>query len=248
MSNEAGGGLEARVTRTVTIRSSYSLNHVDFADDSAAGADLQGGHAHKIVAGLDRAISQQLSLSAEYELQRAVVGGGFDQFNSNTASAGMQYKITPALSVSGMAGVSMLGAGIGHGEEIGPSIRAAITHRARRIVASAVYSRSFIPSFGFGGTFQNEEWLATAYIPFFGTRGYIDGSIARFDNDPLIATQPSLRSVWVSGTFGYRLTRWLSAEAYYGHSQQNSQRPGGDLGRQQYGFRMRAAKPMRLAK
>jgi hypothetical protein len=247
MSNDAGGGIEARVTRTVTIRGDYSLNYVTFADDSPAGVNLQGGHAHQVVVGVDRAISSRLSVGAEYELERAVTGG-LDHFDSNTASAGIQYQMTPAFSVSGMVGVSMLGAGIGHDEEIGPAIRAAITRRTPRLVLSAVYSRSFIPSFGFGGTFQNEEWQGTVYIPFYGTRGYVDGNIARYDNDPLITAQPSLRSVWVSGTFGYRLTRWLSAEAYYGHAQQNSQRPGGDLGRHQYGFRMRAAKPMRLAK
>ena len=247
-SNEVGGGIEARLTRHTTMRGTYSLNKVTFADDTLAGADLQGGHAHEIVLGLDRAITSRLTVGAEYELRRAVISSGLDQFDSNTASVGMQFQINPTLTVTGLAGVSRLGAGLGHDEKIGPAVRAGISHRARHFVISAVYSRSFIPSFGFGGTFENEEWQANVHIPFYGTRGYIDGGVSRFDNDPLEATQPSLRSVWVSGTFGYRLTRWLSAEAYYAQSQQNSQRAGGDLGRHQVGFRMRATKPMRLAK
>ncbi len=260
--NEAGGGLEARLTRYVTLRGNYLLNKVTFADDNPAGVILPGGHQHEITVGVDRAISERLSFTAEYELRLAVISGGVDrdqfdtntasvgkdQFDTNTASVGMEYDVTPALSVSGLVGVSRLGQGLGHDTKIGPAVEAGVTHRARRLILSASYSRSFIPSFGFGGTFQNEEWQANVHVPFYGTRGYIDGSVARFDNDPLEATQPSLRSVWITGTLGFRLTRWLSAEGYYGQSQQNAQRAGGDLGRHQVGFRMRAAKPMRLAK
>jgi hypothetical protein len=246
--NEVGGGMEAQLTRHLSLRGKYGLNQVDFADDSPAGADLQGGHVHEIVAGVDRALSPRLTISAEYEARRAVVSGGLDQFDSNSGSMGVQYEITPVLTVSGFAGLARLNAGLGHDARFGPAVRAAIVNRIRRLVLSALYSRSFIPSFGFGGTYQNEEWQGNAHIPFARNRGYLDGSVARFDADPLQATQPSLRTVWVSGTVGYRLTRWLACEGYYGHSQQDSQRAGGDLGRHQVGFRMRAAKPMRLAK
>jgi hypothetical protein len=246
--NDAGGGIEARLTRTVTLRGNYGLNKVTFADDSPSGVILPGGHQHEIRVGLDRAVSARLSFTGEYELRRAVISGGLDRFDTNTASVGMAYDVTPALSISALAGVSRLGAGIGHDTKMGPAVRAGLTQRAKRLVLSASYSRSFIPSFGFGGTFQNEEWQGSVHVPFHGTRGYIDGSVARYDQDPLEATQPSLRSVWISGTLGFRLTRWLSAEGYYAQSQQNAQVAGGDLGRHQVGFRMRAAKPMRLAK
>ena len=246
--NEVRAGLEARLTKTVALRGRYSLNHIMFADDSLAAADLQGGHSQELVVGLDRLLSPRLRIGAQFEVRRAVITGDVDRFDSNTASLGLEYDITPELTVSGLAGVSRLGAGVDHDARTGPAVRASITHRARHLVLSAVYSRSFIPSFGFGGTFQNEEWQGNVHVPFYGTRGYIDGSVARFDNDPLEVTQPSLRSLLLSATLGYRLTRWLSAEGYYAQSQQDSQQAGGDLGRHQVGFRMRAAKPMRLAK
>jgi hypothetical protein len=246
--NEVRAGLEARLTKVVALRGRYSLNHITFADDSLAAADLQGGHSQELVVGLDRLLSQRLTIGAQFEVRRAVITDDVDRFDSNTASVGLEYDITPELTVSGMAGVSRLGAGVDHEARTGPAVRASITHRARHLVLSAGYSRSFIPSFGFGGTFQNEEWQGNVHVPFYGTRGYIDGSVARFDNDALEATQPSLRSVLLSATLGYRLTRWLSAEGYYAQSQQDSQQAGGELGRHQVGFRMRAAKPMRLAK
>ena len=246
--NEVGTGVEARLTKFLALRGKYSLNHVTFADDSPLVNDLQGGHEHEFVVALDRLLAPRLTIGAEFEARRAVIVGDIDGFDSNTASLGLQYDITPSLTVSGLAGVSRLGAGVTHDAEIGPAVRASITQRARHLVVSAVYSRSFIPSFGFGGTFQNEEWQGSVHVPFYRTRGYIDGSVARFDNDPLVATQSSLRSLWVSATLGYRLTRWLSAEGYYAHSQQDSEQAGSELGRHQLGFRMRAAKPMRLAK
>jgi len=246
--NDIHGGLEARLTRDVTLRGEYSLNKVTFADDSPAGANLQGGHAHEVTVGIDRMVSPRLTFFAEYEYRRGLFSNEVDQFDTNTGGAGVAYAITPKLSVSGFAGVSMLGASDTHDTKFGPAVRAGITHNARRVVLSALYSHSFVPAFGFGGTFQNEEWQGNVHVPFYGTRGYVDGGVARFDNDPLEPTQPSLRSVWVSGTLGFRLTRWLSAEGYYGHTQQNAQQPGGELGRHQVGFRLRAAKPVRLAK
>ena len=246
--NQAGGGVEARLTRSVTLRGRYSLNYVDFADDSPAGSDLQGGHAHEFVVGVDRTITQRLTFTVEFEAQRAVLTGGLDHFDTNTIGAGLEYDLTPTLTVSGLAGVSRLGAGLDHDAQMGPALRAAISQRVRHLVLSASYSRSYIPSFGFGGTFQNVEWQGNVHIPFHGTRGYIDGSVAHFDNEPLEPTQANLRTFWLTGTLGFRLTRWLSAEGYYGHSQQNSQRPGSDLGRHLVGFRMLAAKPVRLAK
>ena len=246
--NQTGGGVEARLTQDVTLRGRYSLTYVDFSDDSPAGADLQGGHAHEINVGVDRMVSKRLTFTIEYEGQRAVLAGGLDHFDTNTVGAGLEYDVTPTLTVSGLAGVSRLSADVDNEAKFGPAMRAAITQRARRVVLSASYSRSYIPSFGFGGTFQNEEWQGNVHVPFYGTRGYIDGSVARFKNEPLAPTQPSLRTFWLTSSLGYRLTRWLSAEGYYGHSQQDSTRPGSDLGRHLVGFRMRAAKPLRLAK
>ena len=65
--NEVGAGLEARLTKLLALRGKYSLNHVTFADDSLAAADLQGGHAHEFVVGLDRLLSPRLTIGVQYE-------------------------------------------------------------------------------------------------------------------------------------------------------------------------------------
>ena len=246
--NTVATGFDAFLSRHTNLRGKYSFNDVTFNQDQRFGGDLQGGHAHEVTVGLDRALSSQLTIGAEYDGRRAITTQGLDRFNTHTGSVTMQYDITRTLTVSGLAGVSRLDSGLLQDSRIGPALRAAITQRSRYVVLSAVYSKSFIPSFGFGGTFQNEEWQGVVHVPFAGLRGYADGSIARLNNEPLEAVQPSLRSTWLTGTLGYRLTRWLSVEGYYAQSQQTSNRPGSDLGRHQVGFRMVASKPMRLAR
>jgi hypothetical protein len=83
-------------------------------------------------------------------------------------------------------------------------------------------------------------------MPIGRTRAYVDGGISWLNNDPLDSDQPSLQTAWVSTTLGYYATRWLSLEGFYGRTQQDSQRAGGQLERNQVGFRIVAAKPMKL--
>ena len=102
--NEVGTGVEARLTKFLALRGKYSLNHVTFADDSPLVNDLQGGHEHEFVVALDRLLAPRLTIGAEFEARRAVIAGDIDGFDSNTASLGLQYDITPSLTVSGFAG------------------------------------------------------------------------------------------------------------------------------------------------
>ena len=57
-----------------------------------------------------------------------------------------------------------------------------------------------------------------AWMPFRGTRAYVDGGVTWLNNDPLDADQPSLQSSWVSATVGYYATRWLSLEGFSGRT------------------------------
>jgi hypothetical protein len=199
-----------------------------------------------VVIGLGRALSRQLTLGGQYELRRAVLSGGQDRFNIETGSATVQYDVVRSVTISGYAGVARLGASATHDARTGPALRAGITQRGRRATLAASYQRSFIPSFGFGGTFQNDEWVGSVHLPFASSRAYVDGSVSRFDNEPLEIGQPSVQSVWFAGTLGYRLSPWLSLEGFYGRTHQNTHRAGGEIGRNQIGFRAVAAKPLRL--
>jgi len=252
-SNAATGGVQAALTKRTTFRSSYTLRTVDFDNNAFTATSLQGGYGHDIRTTAEYAVSRRLAIGGEYDFSRAIVNGvpvagvpgPEDRFNMQTATATAQYQLAAGTTINGGFGVAVLGAGLHHEARTGPEWRAGFSQKAGRGEVSASYMRSYIPSFGFGGTFQNQQWDANIRMPL-ARRLYVDGFFSWVQNDPLDTSQLSLQTYWLSATAGYYVTRWLSAEGFYGRTQQDSQRAGGQLERNQVGFRVVAVKPLRL--
>jgi hypothetical protein len=270
--NTLGGGVDAALSKYTTMSARYSLRTVAFDFDDFTQRELLGGHAHEGNLSLARTLSTRLTLSGRYSYLRGTVGeaaratssSARGTFEIQSGGAAATYRVTEFVNLTGGVGVARMAgteplvqplpasSSLGlttaspAGPEIGPTLEAGVSWRGEHHLASLTYQRSFIPSFGFGGTFQNEEWVANLHLPFARNRAYADTSFSRFNNEPLIETQPTLRSLWFSAKLGYRVSRWLSAEGYYGRSQQNAQVAGGNLDRNQLGFRFVAARPMRL--
>jgi hypothetical protein len=253
-SNSATGGMQAALTKHTTLKSSYTLHTVDFATNAFTTNQLKGGHAHDITTNVDYALSRRFTIGGEYDFGRAIVNGATiagvpgpdDRFNMQSATATAQYQVAAGTSIDGGFGVAMLGAGLTHEARTGPQWRASLSHKTGRGVVSTSYRRSYIPSFGFGGTSQNQEWSANIHMPIARTRAYVNGGLTWLSNAPLDTTQPSLQTKWMSGSGGYYLTRWLTAEGFFGRTQQDSQRAGGQIQRNQVGFRVVATKPLKL--
>jgi hypothetical protein len=265
--NTVGGGAEAFLTKYTTMRARYSLQTVGFDFDQVTQRELLGGHAHQLEFSVDRALSTRLTVGAQYGVLRGTVGQvarqdvfpetavpdgptvspAIDrQFDIQNGGLTATYRVSPQLNISGGLGIARMGGTVTQGAELGPTVHGGATWRAEHYLASIVYQRSFIPSFGFGGTFQNEEWVGSLHVPFARNRAYADTHLSWFSNDPLLENQPSLRSVWLSGKLGYRATRWLSVEGYYGRAQQDGTRAGSQLSRNQVGFQVVTSKPIKL--
>jgi hypothetical protein len=251
--NALRGGVEAALSARTSIRTGYTLTSVAFDEDNPIGRELQGGRAHEIAWSVMHQMSPRLTLGADYAFNRAIIGGGMDvedpgedRFNIQRGGITAQYRLSPRLDVSGSLGVAQLGAGRFHEGQTGPTWGIGVTRRDRVVVLSASYDRSYVPSFGFGGTSQNESLTGSAEVPFARRRAYVRNSFSWLENDLLGADQPRLRTIALASVLGYRATRWLSAEGYYVRSQQDTRRPGGQLSRNQIGFRLVAARPMRL--
>jgi hypothetical protein len=242
--NEAGGGIEALLARHTTLVAGYVLRSVAF--DAQVGQQLQDGHEHEWRVSLARAHTPHLTIGVQYDLRHEVLSNPDDRFNIQQAGATVEYALTPRVTVSGVLGVAVLGAGLTQDGSIGPAIETQLLYHARDTRLSASYQRTFVPSFGFGGTFQNEEWVGNVHVPIGSSRVYVESSLAWFDNDPIESGQPSLQSVWLSGTGGYRASRWLTLEVYARRTSQNAQRPGGNVRRSDIGFRVVVTKPMRI--
>ncbi|HET6492568.1 MAG TPA: hypothetical protein VFG44_06305 [Burkholderiales bacterium] len=253
-SNAAGGGVQAALAKHTTLRSMYTLRSVAFDLNTFTANQLQGGRAHDITANLDHALSAHLTLGGEYAFSHAVVNssrfngieGPQDRFNIQTGSLTAQYQVAAGTMLAGGFGVARLGAGLTHEARTGPEWRASITQRAGRGSVAASYRRAYIPSFGFGGTFQNQQWSGNVHMPIGRTRAYVDGGIYWLNNEPLDTDQPRLRTAWFTSNVGSYATRWLRLEGFYGRTQQDTRRAGGQLERNQLGFRIIAAKPLKL--
>jgi hypothetical protein len=252
-SNSVAGGFEAALAEQTSLRAAYTLQSVDFDFDELLGLQLRGGHAHQLEIVLSRSISSRLSIGGDYSLQSAFVAGipdlpqfPDDRFSIHSAGVTATYQLGPTVTVTGGAGFARLMASLTQEARTGPTFRAGIAHRARRAVVSGGYQRSFVPSFGFGGTFQNEEWNANALIPFARNRAYVNGAVSWLINDTLDAALPTLRSLHLTSTIGYRATRWLRIEGFYTRSTQNTHPVGGTLSRNQVGFQIVTAKPFYL--
>jgi hypothetical protein len=251
--NAAGGGVRVALQRYMSLSGHYTLRTVDFDFDPLLGTQLHGGNSHEFDVSLDRAISSRLTVGGEYGFDRVTVAAvtavepaADDRFNIQVGSFTARYLLSPTVTISGALGITHLGAGLTHQSRTAPAWRAAITHKMQHVLLSGSYSRSYVPSFGFGGTLQNEEWAATAVVPFARNRAYAEGGLTWFDNDALEAGQPSLSTVWLSGKVGYRVTRWLRMEGFYNRSHQDTHRAGGQLSRNQIGFQVVTARPLKL--
>jgi hypothetical protein len=255
--NTAGGGLDAALNKYTTLRGRYTLRSVSFDYDEVAGRALRGGNAHEADVTVNRMLSSRLTVGADYRLSRGTLNQyvplpgepavtGDDQFSIQTGGGTVTYRVLPTLTVNGGAGIARI-SGTATGEtRTGPAFEAGASWQGQHHVATVSYQRSFIPSFGFGGTFQNEEWVASVRVPFARNRAYADATGSWLTNEPLTLDQPDLRWIYLSSRIGYRATPWLSVEGYYSRAQQNAQRAGSQLTRNQIGFQVVTSRPMKL--
>ena len=143
------------------------------------------------------------------------------------------------------AGVSHLAVTEVSEDRTGPAWRLGLVRQFRDAAIDLLYARSFVPSYSFGGTMQNEELTAQLRLPI-ARRVYTSTAVSWRKNDPLVDTALPLRSVWVEGTIGYAATPWVHLEMFYGGTHQTIDRPGGQLDRNRIGFQVITTKPVRI--
>jgi hypothetical protein len=243
--NDFRGGIELTAGRRTTITSAYSSQWIEFADDESVAPLLRGGYAHMADATLMRQVASRLSVGGTYEFQHAVVSGGAESFDIQRASAVMELALSPNVDVVGSAGYAWLSVGRDGESRDAPTFRIGLKGQRRRAYWDVSYGRSFIPSFGFGGTVQNEEVRASLHVPM-GRRFELGGTAAYRENDSLDIAEADLQGVSAQGSLGWAATRWLRLELFAIHSFQDSQLAGGQISRTQAGVRFTTLYPMRL--
>lgn len=237
-------GFEASATKRLSLTGSYNFQWIAFDKDPTLGVSLLGGHAHGGTAGLKYQLSARTTLIADYDLQRATILQG-TQFTVQNGWAGLDYQLSEYSHVYGALGVARLGAPDLHTGKTSPAWRAGYAQRFERLAVDVSYAKSFVPSYGGGGTLSNEDITSSVHAPI-GRRTYVEGSLAWRRNEPIVAGDLPLVSVWSGAVLGYAVRPWMRVEGFYGRTHQSIDRPGGRLNRNRVGLQVVTAKPVRI--
>ncbi len=244
--DDARAELKAQVAPHTTVTGAYSFQWVDFQTDPVFARFLHGGVSHGGSGSLDQQLSEQWTIGASYSFSRLIISDNAGRFDIQEAMGTASYRATPTLVLSGGFGFSRLTDLQALTSRTGPSYRVSATQQLERITVSGSYTKSYVPSYGIGGTLQNEELDGTVRMPLTRNRLYWQGGLAWRRNAPLTPGEQTLRSLWFQTWVGYSIRRWLRAEGYYWRSQQDSLLPGGRVDRNRLGIQLVTAMPMRL--
>ena len=237
-------GLQLQLQRNTNASVSYRFHWVDFAQDVTLIERLQGGYSHGGSVTLRHAWTRRLTLTGDYDVQLASVIDG-QQFMLQNSSGGVEYAVSDNISAVGSAGASYLSGVDGAPARMGPSVRVGLTANTRPAMVSVIYSRSYVPSYGFGGTSDNQELTTRVQLPL-TRRIYAATAISIRTNEPLAAEDLALRSMWFYGSVGFRLADWLQLEAFTSGTRQNVDRPDGRINRYRLGLQLSTATTTRI--
>jgi hypothetical protein len=237
-------GVTTRLSRVTELGATYRFQRVDFDDTLDTLTVLNGGQSHGGSVSYKRALTSRLSLTSDYSADRATFSNGAS-FTVQRGWGGLEYAINADTRVFGSGGLSYLGGVDGRPSRRGPALQVGVSRDLQRAIASVTYTRAYVPSYGFGGTSDNEELRTLLRVPI-SRRVYTQGAVSIRRNEPLDTSDLTLRSMWFHGSVGYLLTDWVQLEAYSAGSRQNIARPDGRVNRYTVGFQITAATTTRI--
>ena len=239
-------GVEAALSKHTTMAATYDFQWVRFDSDPTLAVQLTGGHSNGGSVSLRRGLSSRTSAVVDFSLQYALVPATNETFLVQDVVGGIDHQWSERVRVFGMAGVSHLNVNSsGPENNTGPSFQAGVTRRFQAASAGLTYSQSFIPTYGFGGTMQNQELMGHLQLPV-SRRLSQQSSVSWRGNESLTEGDPSLRSLWINVSVGYALHPAVRIEGLYDGAHQVIDRPGGVTNRNRLGFQVVTAKPLRI--
>jgi hypothetical protein len=247
--NDLNAGMTGTLTKTVQLTGSYQFHWVEFdTPEGLLSAPLQGGRSQGGTIAAHKAVTSRLRLGGRYGAQRAKVGplAGARDFTIQDAEATISYRVSPSLNVDGGLGVSHLVLPGPNGARTGPAGHISLRKRTEHALFTVSAMRSFIPSYGFGGSIKNQQITASARIPFARNRAYSDTGFAWRRTDAVFQGELGLKSILLQTTVGYAFQPWLRLEGFYSGAFQDSTLAGGRVDRNRIGVQVVTARPMRL--
>jgi hypothetical protein len=242
---DAKVGIETVLSKRLTIVGDVRAQQVAFDKTAPFANLLLGGTSFGGAVGLRGRLSERMTLTADYDGLRASIGENHDIFVVQNAMVGLERQLNGTTRISGGVGIARLDAPAFGPPKTGPSYRFGLARDLRSSLVELVLYRSYVPSWSFGGTTQNEEATVRLRVPL-SRRIYTQSLVSFRQDDPLVEVRPPLRSIWISGTVGYTARPWMRIEGYYLGTRQTVIAPDELLAHNQIGFQIIASKPVRL--
>lgn len=247
--NNAGGGFEYRLTKLSTLRATYEFVDVAFDRQGVLPTYVVGGRSNGINSEFNRRLTERVALGAIYEIRFAQIKtqlGTNQPLRFQSLGASSRLTLGPMTTILLAGGVSVLSDPGAGDTNVGPFIRAAITHHLERATIDGGYERSFVPTFGFAASTQTEQLHGSVLMPVYRNRAYVQATSAWRRNNPLLVNEPPLKSFWLSATVGYAIARPVRIEGFYTTAWQDTRLAGGQVNRHRVGAQIVLSSPVRV--
>lgn len=242
-SNRLAAGVASRLGKFTDLNVRYENTWVKFDRQEAS---LNDGWINSIETDLRRRLSERLSVGAEYGIRRADVDSGSRTIWFHDMGGLLTYAVGPHTKLEVAGGYSFLADSLLERDRRGPYVRGGVEHAVERATLGASYEKSFVPSFGFGGSSNSQELRGFIHMPLNRNRLYVQTSALWRRTDPLELEELALDTIQASNTAGYALVRWLRLEAFHVFTRQDSRITGGEINRQRAGLQLVVSQPMRI--
>jgi hypothetical protein len=242
---DARVGIETVISKRLSIVADVHGQGVHFDDTAPFANLLLGGTSFGGGFILRERLSEMTTLTADYDGQRADIGERHDVFVIQNATVGLERMLTKTTRISAAIGVARLDAPSFGPSKTGPSYRFGLSRDLRSSVVDVIFYRSYVPSWSFGGTTQNQEATVRLRVPL-ARRLYAQSLVSWRNDEPLVEITPPLKSLWIQGTVGYTARPWVRIEGYYLGTRQTVVTPDAFLHHNEIGFQVIASKPVRL--
>ena len=237
-------GFENAVTSHTTISADARIEHAQFDATQQYANLLLGGNSIAGDLSIRRRLSERTTLTADMDAQRATLGAQAEVFDIQHATGGVERQLSENVRLFAAGGISRLSASAFGPERTDPSWKLGLVQRYRSTIIELSYNRAFVPSFGFGGTTQNEEVLARVHLPI--TRSiYTTDLVSYRRDDPLVIDVSHLRAFWMELSVGYAARPWMRIEAFFNGTRQDAG-VASALTHNQYGIQVITSKPVRI--
>ena len=247
---DAGASSTIALSPRTSVVADYQFQQVEFdrEADPTRAAFLEGGHSHRPGLTVRRQLARRIGIGANWQYRHAIINGGETVFDVQDMLGDVSYQFGPSTTVRGAAGAAHLSVPSTGLDLWGPSFRAEFEHQLARSSVTARYSRTFVPSFSFGGLTGNQNLGVSVRVPLTaGGRLVLNGSTTYSRTEPVEALGLGfqLDSLWFQGSLGYQLAPWLRTEGFVASMHQESTARG-NIDRTRIGIQFVTSKPVRI--